>query len=116
MRDANRPVSSRRELLQNTGRLAAASALASVAIPSVHAAGTDLIQVALVGCGGRGTGAAANALSTSKSGAIKLVAMGEVFEDKLWRSYNNLHGDKDLIGKVDVPIERQYIGFDAYKQ
>ena len=68
MRDANRPVSSRRELFQNTGRLAAASALASVAIPSVHAAGTDLIQVALVGCGGRGTGAAANALSTPRAG------------------------------------------------
>ena len=115
MRDANRPVSSRRELLQNTGRLAAASALASVAIPSVHAAGTDLIQVALVGCGGRGTGAAANALST-KSGPIKLVAMADVFEDKLWKSYKNLHGDKELSGKLDVPDERQFIGFDAYKK
>src|SRR5271166_3956645 len=90
MRDANRPVSSRRELLRNTGRLAAASALTSVAIPSVHAAGTDLIQVALVGCGGRGTGAAANALST-KSGPIKLVAMADLFEDKLWKSYDELH-------------------------
>ncbi len=115
MRDANRPVSSRRELLQNTGRLAAASALASVAIPSVHAAGTDLIQVALVGCGGRGTGAAANALST-KSGPIKLVAMADLFEDKLWNSYKNLHGDKALSGQLDVPIERQFVGFDAYKK
>ena len=114
MRDANRPVSSRRELLQNAGRLAAASALASVAIPSVHAAGTDLIQVALVGCGGRGTGAAGNALST-KSGPIKLVAMADVFEDKLWRSYKNLHSDPELSSKIDVPVERQFIGFDAYK-
>ena len=115
MRDANRPVSSRRELLQNTGRLAAASALASVAIPSVHAAGTDLIQVALVGCGGRGTGAAANALST-KSGPIKLVAMADLFEDKLWKSYKELHGDMALCGQLDVPIERQFVGFDAYKK
>ena len=115
MRDANRPVSSRRELLQNTGRLAAASALAGVAIPSVHAAGTDLIQVALVGCGGRGTGAAANALST-KSGPIKLVAMADVFEDKLWKSYKNLHDDTGLCGQLDVPIERQFVGFDAYKK
>lgn len=115
MRDANRPVSSRREMLQNTGRVAAASALASVAIPSVHAAGTDLIQVALVGCGGRGTGAASNALS-SKCGPIKLIAMADVFEDKLWKSYRNLHGDKELTSKIDVPIERQFIGFDAYKQ
>ena len=115
MRDANRPVSSRRELLQNTGRLAAASALASVSIPAVHAAGTDLIQVALVGCGGRGTGAAANALST-KCGPIKLVAMADLFEDKLWKSYKNLHEDKTLSARLDVPIERQFVGFDAYKQ
>src|SRR5271166_1835027 len=115
MRDANRPVSSRRELLRNTGRLAAASALASVAIPSVHAAGTDLIQVALVGCGGRGTGAASNALST-KSGPIKLVAMADLFEDKLWKSFKNLHDDKALSGHLDVPIDRQFVGFDAYKK
>ncbi len=115
MRDADRPVSSRRELFQNTGRLAAATALASVAIPSVHAAGSDLIQVALVGCGGRGTGAAANALST-KSGPIKLVAMADVFEDKLWKSYKDLHGDKELQCRIDVPIERQFVGFDAYKK
>jgi predicted dehydrogenase len=115
MRDANRPVSSRRELLQNTGRLAAASALAGVGIPSVHAAGTDLIQVALVGCGGRGTGAAVNALST-KSGPIKLVAMADLFEDKLWKSYKDLHGDKAVSCNLDVPIERQFVGFDAYKK
>ena len=42
--------------------------------------------------------------------------MADVFEDKLWKSYKNLHGDKELIGKVDVPIERQFIGFDAYKK
>ncbi len=115
MKDVNRPVSSRRELLQNTGRLAAASALASVAVPSVHAAGSDLIRVALIGCGGRGTGAAANALSTN-SGPIQLVAMADLFEDKLWKSYKNLHEDKGLYHKIDVPIERQFVGFDAYKQ
>ena len=114
MRDANRPVSTRRELLQNTGRLAAASALASVAIPSVHAAGTDLIQVALVGCGGRGTGAAANALS-SENGPIKLVAMADLLEEKLWKSFKNLHEDKAISGKLDVPIDRQFVGFEGYK-
>ena len=115
MRDAHLPVSSRRELFKNTGRLAAASALAGVAIPSVHAAGTDLIQVALVGCGGRGTGAAADALS-SQNGPIKLVAMADLFEEKLWKSYKNLHEDKSITGKLDVPIERQFVGFEGYKQ
>jgi len=56
---------SRREFIKNTGKMAAASALAGVAIPHVHAAEKNTIQVALVGCGGRGTGAASNALSVT---------------------------------------------------
>ena len=73
---------SRREFLGNTGRAVAVSALAGVAIPAVHAGENNTIQLALVGCGGRGTGAAANALAT-KSGPIKLVAMADVFEHRL---------------------------------
>ncbi len=69
-------LSSRRRFIQTTGKLAAVSALANVAIPNVHAAGSDLIQVVLIGCGGRGGGAAANALSV-KRGPIKLVAMAD---------------------------------------
>ena len=76
------PGSSRREFLGNTGRAVAASALAGVAIPAVHAGENHTIQLALVGCGGRGTGAAANALAT-KSGPIKLVALADVFEHRL---------------------------------
>src|SRR5271166_6765813 len=76
------PGSSRREFLGNTGLAVAASALAGVAIPAVHAGENHTIQIALVGCGGRGTGAAANALAT-KSGPIKLVAMADVFEHRL---------------------------------
>jgi predicted dehydrogenase len=106
---------SRRELFRNTGRVAAASALAQVAIPSVHAQGSDLIQVALVGCGGRGTGAAANALS-AKGGPIKLVAMADVFTDRLEASHKNLSGDDKFTTQVEVPEERRFIGFDAYKQ
>ena len=73
---------SRRELLKTTGQVAAATALAGMAVPKVHAAESNTIQIALVGCGGRGTGAAANALST-KSGPIKLVAMADVFVKRL---------------------------------
>ena len=65
MNDPGNKLTSRREFIVNTGRLAAASALAGVAIPHVHAAESNTIQVALVGCGGRGTGAAENALSVS---------------------------------------------------
>ena len=78
---------SRRELLKTTGRVAAATGLAGMMVPKVHAAESNTIQVALVGCGGRGTGAAVNALST-KSGPTKLVAMADVFPKKLAGSYD----------------------------
>src|ERR1041385_5535750 len=87
------PVTSRREFLKTTGKIAAASALAGVTLPSVHAAGSDLIQICLIGCGGRGGGAAANALDTdaiSNKGPVKLVAMADVFEDKLNNCYKGL--------------------------
>jgi predicted dehydrogenase len=104
---------SRREFLKTTGRLAAVSAIAGAGVPFVHAAGSNLIQVALIGCGGRGSGAAAQALST-KSGPIKLVAMADVFESKLNRSFENLR--KQPAEKFDVPPDRQFLGFDAYKK
>ncbi|HPP52350.1 MAG TPA: twin-arginine translocation signal domain-containing protein, partial [Thermoguttaceae bacterium] len=113
MNAPKKSLSTRREFLQTTGALAAASALAGTAIPRVHAAENNLIQVALVGCGGRGTGAAADALSV-RSGPLKLVAMADVFEDRLAPSYRQL---KQRFGdKVDVPKDRQFIGFDAYKK
>ena len=104
---------SRREFLKNTGRIAAASALAGVAFPHVHAAENNTIQVALIGCGGRGTGAAANALAT-KSGPIKLVAMADVFDDGCTSSYAALK--KECGDQVDVPDDRKFIGFDAYQK
>ena len=104
----------RREFIKTTGRIAAASALAGVALPSVHAAGSDLVQVALIGCGGRGTGAASDALSTSKLGPMKLVAMADVFEDRLNGSFDTLK--RECGDNVDVPQDRKFIGFDAYKK
>jgi predicted dehydrogenase len=106
-------LSSRRDFIKTTGRLAAVSALAGIGLPSVHAAGSDLIQVALVGCGGRGTGAASEALST-KGGPIKLVAMADVFEGKLNRSYEALK--EKHAEQVDVPNEHKFLGFDGYRK
>ena len=104
---------SRREFLQNTGRIAATSVLAAGLASRIYAAENNTIKVALIGCGGRGTGAASNALSV-KNGPIKLVAMTDVFEDKLNRSYKNLqdrHADK-----MDVPPSRRFLGFDGYRK
>jgi predicted dehydrogenase len=110
----NKPApSSRRDFIKDSGRLAAVSALlASAAVP-VHASDENTIQVALVGCGGRGTGAAANALSV-KNGSIKLVAMADVFERKLENSYENLVKNEEFGSNVVVPPEKKFVGFDAY--
>src|ERR1044071_3385965 len=104
---------SRREFIKNTGKLAAASALAGVAIPHVHAAENNPIQVALIGCGGRGTGAAANALSV-KACPIKLVAMADVFDNRLKGSYEAIKRNNGEL--VDVTEDRKFIGFDAYQK
>lgn len=110
------PALTRRDFLKNTGRIATVSALAGVALPYVHAAGSDLIQVALVGCGGRGTGAASQALSTT-SGPIKLVAMADVFEHKLNSSFERLTKQfAPTPASVEVPPDRRFIGFDSYKK
>ena len=113
MSENKEKLTSRREFLAGTGRLAAASALAGVALPYVNAAVGDTIQVALVGCGGRGTGAAAQALSV-KTGPMKLVAMADVFEDKMSGSYKTLK--EHYSSQVDVPEDRKFIGFDGYKK
>jgi predicted dehydrogenase len=100
-------------MLKACGGLAAASALAGVAIPPVHAGESNTIQIAVVGCGGRGTGAVKDALSV-KNGPIKLVAMADVFTDRLSSSYKSLEGE---FGKqMEVPEDHKFIGFDAYQK
>jgi predicted dehydrogenase len=104
----------RRDVIKASGRIAAGAALAGVAIPRVHAGETNTIQLALIGCGGRGTGAAGNALSVSEQlGPKTLVAMADVFPAKLDGSYRNVK--KNHEDAVDVPEDRKFIGFDAYK-
>ncbi len=105
--------SSRREFLKNTGRIAAVTTLAGLAVPRVYAAEDNTLQVALIGCGGRGTGAAADAMSV-KHGPIKLVALADVFEGRVRNTLNALKGH--FASQVDVPSERQFVGFDAYQK
>jgi len=104
---------SRREFLKWSGTLAAASALANTAIPHVHAAEDNTIRLALIGCGGRGSGAAVNAFS-SPGGPVKLIAMADLFENRLTSSFDAL--DKAHHDKMDVPPDRRFVGFDAYKK
>ena len=103
-----RPGFTRRDFLKTSSTLAAAAALA----PGAFAANDETLKIALIGCGGRGSGAASQALSTA--GPVKLVAMADAFKDRLDGSYTALkdkHGDR-----VEVPEENKFIGFDSYKQ
>ncbi|HEY7118718.1 MAG TPA: Gfo/Idh/MocA family oxidoreductase [Tepidisphaeraceae bacterium] len=101
----------RREFLKTTSKIAAVSALAGVAIPAVHAAEDNTIRLALIGCGGRGGGAAANALATT-GGPVKLVAMADIFEDHIKTHYDSLK--KQFGANVDVSDDHKFLGFDAF--
>src|SRR5580658_5787560 len=101
------PEMTRRGFLKTTSTLAAAASLA----PGVFAAGDDTLKLALIGCGGRGTGAADQALKTA--GSVKLVALADAFKDRLDGSYDTLKGLH--ADRVDVAEENKFIGFDAYQ-
>jgi predicted dehydrogenase len=103
--------SSRREFIKQTSAAAAVTALAGITLPHVHAAESSTLQVALVGCGGRGTDAAANALSVN-GGGTKLVAIADLLPERLTAKYGALQ--QKFGAKVDVPSDRRFVGFDAY--
>ncbi len=113
MSDTASQKTSRREFLKNTTKIAAASAIAGPIGSRIYAAENNTIKIALVGCGGRGTGAALQALSV-KNGPTKLVAMADVFQNRLDSRYELLL--KKRKEKVDVTEDRRFLGFDGYKK
>ncbi len=104
---------SRRDMMKATGALAAASALGGVVLPQVHAGGNEAVQLALVGCGNRGTGAAANALR-STGGPTRLVAVADVAEGHADHTVMSLQ--REFNQQVDVPQERRFTSFTGYRQ
>jgi predicted dehydrogenase len=131
MNPTSKPLASRRDFLRTTSQFAAVSALAGVAIPHVHAAENNTIRLALIGCGGRGIGAVANAMSagglvlgdaagtqramgTGAGGPIKLVAMADLRQDRLDQAHSALR--QALGDGIDVPPDRRFLGFDAYRK
>lgn len=103
---------SRRTFLKRASAAAAGASLASVIPAAVHAAEENTIKIALVGCGGRGTGAAGNALSTP--GPTQLVAMADFFGSRLQGSLKNL--SEKFAEKVNVPEDSRFVGLDAYRK
>jgi predicted dehydrogenase len=103
----------RRDFLAGATAAAAGVTLASLA-PTVHAAGSDILRIGLIGCGGRGTGAAEQALTADPN--TKLVAMGDMFADRLKDSLTRLRNNKAIGSRVEVIPDCCFTGFEAYKQ
>lgn len=110
---------SRRDFIKRSSLLMAGGAVAGAVTSQLdiaraaHAFGSDTIKVGLVGCGGRGTGAAIQAMNTT-GGEVKLIAMADAFGDAIQRSLRGIKSQHPE--KVDVPTDRQFTGFDAFRQ
>jgi predicted dehydrogenase len=102
----------RRDFLKTTSTAIGATLIGGIGVERIaHAASNDIIKIALIGCGGRGSGAANQALN---SGLAKLVAVADVSQSQIDKSLASLK--KEHPDKVDVPKERQFLGVNAYKQ
>ncbi|MBZ5855969.1 Gfo/Idh/MocA family protein [Flavihumibacter profundi] len=122
--DSSKNAATRRVFVKQTGILAGGLIAAPLMSKANFFSGSDdTIKIALIGCGGRGTGAALQALLSKQK--VKLVAMADAFRDRLDDCYKTLTADdisdysstvKNLKAQVDVPEERKFVGFDAYQK
>jgi predicted dehydrogenase len=103
--------STRREFLKTSAAASTAALLAASFPVGVHAQGSDTLKVGVIGCGGRGTGAAVNCADSAPG--VKITALGDLFKDRL----DACHGYLQQLGdRLDAPPARQFVGFDAYRQ
>ncbi|MFT4155983.1 Gfo/Idh/MocA family protein [Parafilimonas sp.] len=114
--DVNQKQTGRRDFLKTTSLIAGGLMATPLMSGANYFSGADdVIKIALIGCGGRGTGAATQALSTKQN--VQLVAMADAFKNRLDDSYNNiLEALEDKKSRVQVKEENKFIGFDAYKK
>ena len=115
----NRPEKNRRDFLKLTAAATAGAATGSLAISqsahaaaNPHVAGSDVLRIGLIGCGGRGGGAAANALGADAN--TRLVALADAFSDRLQTTLNSLR--REFKERAAVDAERCFVGFDAYQK
>ncbi len=104
---------SRRNFLKAGAAAATIPALAAQFAATAYAAGSDVLKIGLVGCGGRGSGAAVQALSADPN--MELVAMGDAFAEKVNDSLHNLKNNASLSARVKVDDDHKFVGLDAYK-
>lgn len=104
----------RRQFLKQSSSLAAGAAVLGSIAPIAFAGERNTIRLALIGCGGRGSGAVGDALSVPGGGPIKLYAMADLWEDRMAKSYNALK--KKFGDKIDVSPDRKFLGFDSHRK
>ncbi|QDS92100.1 Putative 4,5-dihydroxyphthalate dehydrogenase [Roseimaritima multifibrata] len=107
-----RSAAPRREFLKGAAALGGAAAALSVTAPKLHAAGSDVIRIALIGCGGRGRGAALNAMAADPK--VRLVALADLFDQSITDCRKQLTKQKP--DQVELSDETCFVGFDAYKK
>jgi predicted dehydrogenase len=117
------PQASRRDFVKQSGLIAGATLAAPlISNANFYSGANDVIKIALIGCGGRGTGAATQALQSKQN--VKLVAMADAFRDRIDSCYKSITADDmsdsgikgNLQSMIDVPEERKFVGFDGYKK
>ena len=117
MNNPSSPQQNRREFLKTSSTALATATLASPFILSREAqaaANTDTIKIGLIGCGGRGSGAASQALHADPN--VHLVAIGDLFPEQISRSLEVLKADKEVGARVQVDAGHQFTGLDAFKK
>ena len=106
---------SRRDFLKGSAASAMILGAGTVGLTQgVFAAGSDELRVGVIGCGGRGTGAAINCIESSPG--VKIVALGDLFKDRLDGCLNGLAGNENAKGRIDVTPDRCFVGFDNYEK
>ena len=111
MKNETSKTEQRRDFLKTSAILTGGALLSGIPLAGAYASGSDIIKIALIGCGSRGTGAAFQALSTKFN--LKLIAMADAFPDKLAKSHQTLLA-KFGAEKISVPDDKKFVGFDGY--
>ncbi len=109
-----KPQVNRRQFLKRSGSLVAGAAVLGSLPHGAFAVEDNTIRLALIGCGGRGTGAVGDALSVADGGPIKLYAMADLWENRMAKAYDAL---KQKFGdRIDVAPDRKFLGFDSHRR
>ncbi len=111
--DPSGKMATRRDFLKASAAATGTAALLATG-NYAHAQGSDQIRIGLIGCGGRGTGAAAQALNADPG--VVLTAMGDVFKQQIDAHINALKDVPEIAKRVSVAAEKQFVGLDAYKR